>query len=68
MLDIETAAQQLGVSVKTIRRLVQEKELPAYRIGRQLRFKPEELDAFLEENRTIPRIKNQPEALPSTQS
>jgi excisionase family DNA binding protein len=39
----ETAAAQLGVSVKTLRRMVDRKEIPVYRFGRALRVDPTEI-------------------------
>ncbi|HSH77318.1 MAG TPA: helix-turn-helix domain-containing protein [Herpetosiphonaceae bacterium] len=54
MLDIEAAATCLGVSVSTVRRLVRTGDLPAFRVGRQLRFRPEEIDAYIESRRIRP--------------
>ncbi len=55
MLDIEAAATCLGVSVSTVRRLVRSGDLPAFRVGRQLRFRPEDIDAYIESKRIFPR-------------
>ena len=54
LLDIEAAASCLGVSVSTVRRLVRTGALPAFRVGRQLRFRPEEIDVYLESRRVLP--------------
>lgn len=48
MLDIEEVIKRLGVSDSTIRRLVREEKLRAYRIGRRLKFKQEDIDRFVE--------------------
>lgn len=48
MLDIEEVMQRLGVSDSTIRRLVRDGKLRAYRIGRRLKFKQEDVDRFVE--------------------
>jgi excisionase family DNA binding protein len=48
MLDIEEVRARLRVSDSTIRRLIRDGKIRAYRIGRQLKFKPEELDAYIE--------------------
>lgn len=48
MLDIEQVIERLGVSDSTIRRLVREEKLRAYRIGRRLKFKQEDIDRFVE--------------------
>lgn len=45
----EDAAAYLRLSVSTILRLVRSGELPHFRIGRSLRFRREDLDAYLEE-------------------
>jgi len=44
-------AQQLGATPKTIRRLVRAGRIPAYRLGRELRFVSEEVLAALAEPR-----------------
>ncbi len=38
LVDVAVAAEYLGVSPKTVRRLVAEKAIPFRRFGRQLRF------------------------------
>lgn len=51
MLDVNDVADQLRISVSTIRRLVREGRLRAYRVGGvkgALRFKQEDVDAYLE--------------------
>ena len=51
VLDIEQVAEQLHISEGTIRRLVREGKLRAYRIGGRrgkLRFKPEDVTSYLE--------------------
>ena len=48
-LDIDQAAEYLGVSVRTMRRYLAGGKLQAHRLtGRLLRFRREELDAYLE--------------------
>ena len=39
-------ARHLGLSPNTVRRWVAEGRLPAYRVGRVLRFDPADLDKF----------------------
>ncbi len=49
MLDIDEVAEQLKVSVSTIRTLVRTGKLRAYRIGgRQLRFRQEDIDSYVD--------------------
>jgi excisionase family DNA binding protein len=47
-VDIETIAGLLGVSSKTVRRLVKDGEIPYMRMGRALRFVPSDVMASLE--------------------
>ena len=46
-LDVAQAADYLGVSTHYIRRQVQLRGLPFYKVGRLLRFDSEELDRWL---------------------
>jgi excisionase family DNA binding protein len=48
VLDVEGAAAYLHVPVRFIRRLVLEKRVKHYKVGKYLRFRPEDLDAVLE--------------------
>ncbi len=43
---VEQVAEMLQVSVQTVRRLIKEKKLKAFRVGTQLRIKKEDLDAY----------------------
>jgi excisionase family DNA binding protein len=52
LLDIAAVAEQLGTSVRHIRRLVQERRIPVVRVGRLIRFDPSDLDTWLEEHRS----------------
>jgi excisionase family DNA binding protein len=65
MLDIEEARTRLDLSDSTVRRLVKEGKLRAYRIGRRLKFRPEDLDAYVEAQVYQPKPKeDDPEAQP----
>jgi excisionase family DNA binding protein len=53
LLSVNEVAGLLGVTRGTIyRRLIRDGELPAYRVGERLRFRPADVDAYLERNRT----------------
>jgi excisionase family DNA binding protein len=49
MMSIIEAAQYLGLSVFSLRRLARERRIPSGKVGRQWRFRKEDLDAFLKE-------------------
>lgn len=51
MMTTIEVAEQLQVSARTIRTLVDLGELRAYLVGRQLRFHPDDLRAYLERAR-----------------
>ncbi|MDH4076753.1 MAG: helix-turn-helix domain-containing protein [Acidimicrobiia bacterium] len=51
MLDVSGAADWLGVDERFIRRLVAERRVTYYKVGRHLRFDATDLDAFLEAGR-----------------
>lgn len=51
---VKALAEKLSVVPLTIYRLVDQGKLPAVRIGRTIRFKPADIDAFLETFRIGP--------------
>jgi excisionase family DNA binding protein len=53
-LTVQALADQLDIAPLTVYRLVKHGKLPAVRIGRSIRFKPAEIDAFLETVRVGP--------------
>jgi excisionase family DNA binding protein len=48
LLRVHEAAAQLNCSISTIRRLIREKKLPAYRVGRGVRIAEADLERLLE--------------------
>lgn len=48
------AADTLGLRTRTLYRLIDEGQLPAYRFGRVIRLKRHEVDAFVESCRITP--------------
>lgn len=48
------AAEHLGVVLRTLYRLIDRGEVPAYKVGRVIRVKKADLDAFLENHRVKP--------------
>lgn len=53
-LGLTQAAEYLGVNPRWIRRAVHERRIPYAKVGRLLRFLPDDLDRYLEERRFEP--------------
>jgi excisionase family DNA binding protein len=54
LLDVAEAAAYLGVPETYVRRLVLEKRVTYYKLGKYLRFKPCDLDALVDAGRVEP--------------
>jgi excisionase family DNA binding protein len=48
LLNLNDVAQRLDVSVMTVRRLIERKDLDCIRIGRQIRFTHDHIKAFID--------------------
>ena len=48
------AARRLGVTVRTLYRLIDENQLPAYKFGRVIRLKESQVNDFIEASRIAP--------------
>ena len=48
------ASQRLGVTVRTLYRLIDEGQLPAYKFGRVIRLQQTEVDGFIAASRIEP--------------
>lgn len=48
LMTFEECRTYLNVSERTLRRYVGAKEIPFYKIGRQIRFRREKIDEWLE--------------------
>ncbi len=53
-LGTTEAAERLGVVPRTLYRMIDEGQIPAYKMGRVIRVKASDLDAFLETTRVQP--------------
>lgn len=53
-LSTREAARRLGLTARTLYRLIDNGELPAYRFGRVIRLQAAEVDAFIEQARIAP--------------
>lgn len=54
LIDIKTLTERLDVTVRHIRRLVQERRIPYIKVGRLIRFDPNEIDQWLNDARRPP--------------
>ncbi|WP_238016007.1 helix-turn-helix domain-containing protein [Dactylosporangium sp. AC04546] len=54
LLTIEQAAIRLGMSARYVRRLVAERRIAFHRLGRAVRIHPNDVDAFVRDNRIEP--------------
>lgn len=55
LLDIAQAAQRLSVTTRFVRRLVDERRVPFYKVGKFIRFDPDDLDEWVRRCRIEPR-------------
>jgi len=53
-LGTAEAARYLGITPRTLYRLIDEGQLPAYRFGRVIRLKQSDVDTFVEGSRIEP--------------
>jgi len=53
-LSTKEASDRLGVTLRTLYRLIDDGQLPAYKIGRVIRLKADELEEFIEGARIKP--------------
>jgi excisionase family DNA binding protein len=54
LLRVNEVAALLAIGRRTVYTLVHAGELPAVRVGERLRFRPEEIDAYLDARREEP--------------
>lgn len=69
-LSTAEAASRLGITPRTLYRFIDEGQLPAYRFGRVIRLKTNEVDLFIEACRIEPGTLEHlyPESAPSDAS
>ena len=53
-LSTAEAARRLGITPRTLYRFIDEGSLPAYKMGRVIRLKQSDVDAFVEHSRIQP--------------
>jgi excisionase family DNA binding protein len=52
LVDIQTIAHSLGISMRQVRRFVAEGQIPFVRIGHLIRFDPDEMNDWIDLRRT----------------
>lgn len=53
-LSTKEAARRLGITPRTLYRLIDEGQLPAYKMGRVIRLQATEVDQFITQSRIQP--------------
>ena len=53
-LGTPEAAEMLGITQRTLYRLIDEGQVTAYKMGRVLRIKASDIDVFIENSRVVP--------------
>ena len=53
-MSTKEASEHLGINLRTLYRLIDEGELPAYKFGRVIRLKAEDVERFIELARIAP--------------
>jgi excisionase family DNA binding protein len=54
LLTVEEAAERLGTKVRFVRRLVAERRIRFYKVGKYVRFHPDDLTAYIQDGRVEP--------------
>jgi excisionase family DNA binding protein len=53
-MSTKEACERLGVTLRTLYRFIDQGDLPAYKMGRVIRLKEDEVDNFIEATRIAP--------------
>ncbi len=53
-LSTKEASQSLGLTLRTLYKLIDEGQIPAYKFGRVIRLKEDEVNMFIESSRVPP--------------
>ena len=57
LLSMDQLAETLGVTRRHVRRLVDERRVPFLRVGRFIRFDPQQVATWLDSNRVPARVR-----------
>ncbi len=58
LLDVDQAAIRLGTPVRFVRRLIAERRIRFYKIGRYVRIDPRDLDTFIGDGCIEPAVRS----------
>jgi excisionase family DNA binding protein len=53
LIDIAGLAERLGVSQRFVRRLIAERRVPFFKVGKFIRFDSGDIDRWIENNRVV---------------
>ncbi len=53
-LSTKEASEKLGLTLRTLYKLIDEGQIPAYKFGRVIRLKEDEIDTFIDASRVPP--------------
>ncbi len=68
LLDVQAVAARLNVNPRTVLRMVGREELPAIRVARRLRFRPGDLETYLQTHLSTSYSPEQPEPVNTIQA
>ncbi len=54
LLSVEQAAHRLGTEIRFVRRLVAERRIRFYKVGRYVKFDPDDLTTYVQQGRVDP--------------
>lgn len=58
LLTVDEAAARLGTPARFVRRLVAERRIPFTKIGKYVRFRAEDIEAFIDAGRVEPTLRS----------
>lgn len=56
LIDIDGLAARLGVTERFVRGLIENHVIPYHKVGKLVRFRPDDISAWLDETRVDPRV------------
>ncbi len=65
LLTIDQLVERLGTSTRHVRRLIAERRIPYLKVGKLVRFDPDEINRWLDDSRVALRPPGRTAALPT---